>query len=69
MGLFPHCLLHQRPQEVLMGLTIVIYHRSWPLDLNTLGPQHPGVSGQSPALGALLLLWVKPVTPSTVSLR
>ena len=57
-----------------MGLTIVIYlgdtpgHPSWPLDLNPMGPQHPGVSGQSPALGALLLLWVKPVTPSTVSL-
>lgn len=35
-------------------------------DLSPLGPQHPGVSSQSPALGALLLLWVKPLPPSVL---
>lgn len=35
-------------------------------DLSPWGPQHPGVSSQSPALGALLLLWVKPLPPSVL---
>lgn len=35
-------------------------------DLSPLVPQHPGVSSQSPALGALLLLWVKPLPPGVL---
>ena len=35
-------------------------------DLSPLGPQYRGVSSQSPALGALLLLWVKPLPPSVL---